>query len=343
MKAVFDKFKQAWPLFLAGLILGGASAVLVTHKLMLKKQKELIDQIRPIRVANSHYQFISPLLTYFIPNGGEFGAFAPLEKKVSYFINNQKASGKVSDVSVYFRDLNLGRWMGINQNREYDPASMLKVIIMIAYYKQAENNPSILSEKITYTKDLNTALDAVPFQTPSSLQTGQKYSIEDLIRSMITNSDNGAKNALLANINQDSLNEVYSDLRVQVPDDQKPYTISARAYSFFFRILYNSTYLSEAYSEKALGLLTQTEYKEGLTAGLPEGLKTAHKFGEHVNPQTGGQIMDLELHDCGIVYNPDRPYALCVMTKGKNLNNLANTIKTISTLIFESVDSNYKK
>ena len=43
-------------------------------------------------------------------------------------------------ISFYYRDLNHGAWIGINENEKYTPSSLLKVTIMIAYFKEAESN-----------------------------------------------------------------------------------------------------------------------------------------------------------------------------------------------------------
>jgi hypothetical protein len=42
-----------------------------------------------------------------------------------------------------------------------------------------------------------------------------------------------------------------------------------------------------------------------------------------------------ELHDCGIVYLPDNPYLLCVMTKGNDFAKMEKIIEEISRLSYE--------
>ena len=45
-----------------------------------------------------------------------------------------------------------------------------------------------------------------------------------------------------------------------------------------------------------------------------------------------------QLHDCGIVYYSNHPYLLCVMTKDKTIENLADAIKDISHLVYEEIN-----
>jgi len=220
----------------------------------------------------------------------------------------------------------------------------MKVPLMVAFYKQAETDPGVLSRQVTYTKALDDTVGQIPFQAKSMLEIGKSYSIEQLLEYMIVKSDNGAKNALLASIDIGSFSEIYTDLGIQTPGSEGTnYLISAKSYSLFFRILYNSTYLSDFMSERALTLLNQTEYNQGITAGVPQGVKTAEKFGQHIFSNSEGQETGIELHNCGIVYHPGHPYVICVMTRGDNLLNLTDTIKNISSLVYQSVDSDYKK
>ncbi len=325
---------------LASLAIGGFFGSLVT-KIELKKNLVPINDIQGIHDANVNYKFINPLLAVDIPDQKDFTEFTPFQAKVQALVQQLQNSGKTDAVGFYFRDFNTGHWVGIGENNSFFPASLLKVPLLIAYYKEAESDTKIFSQKLTY--DGKTDSNAVQFVKPSQvLQAGQGYTIEDLIHRMIVYSDNNAANLLVLNIDQNSFQEVYSDLGISLPDTSGNFSdfMSAKQYSLFFRVLRNATYLNREYSEKALGLLSQVEYKNGLAAGVPPNIVIAHKFGEYVG-QNNGQI-EHELHDCGIIYKPSHPYFLCVMTKGKNEPDLEDDIKKISNLVYNEVTSNYK-
>lgn len=88
-------------------------------------------------------------------------------------------------------------------------------------------------------------------------------------------------------------------------------------------------------SEKALELLSRSSFNKGFVAGLPKGVVVAHKFGER-----GGLKNNLkQFHECGIIYFPENPYLLCVMTLGENEDNLIDLIKTVSSKVYQEVDS----
>jgi beta-lactamase class A len=84
-------------------------------------------------------------------------------------------------------------------------------------------------------------------------------------------------------------------------------------------------------SEKALKLLTQTKYKDALYAGVPQHIEVAHKFGERQFLPS----QEKQLHDCGIVYHPQNPYLLCIMSRGQDFKKLSNIIKNISKATYD--------
>jgi beta-lactamase class A len=287
--------------------------------------------IYPIRENTTAYTFIKPLLAVGNDSDTPSVKYQSLYRKVTSFISDN--SDPNGATSVYFSDLNAGGKFVIDENREYEPASLLKVVIMIAYLKQAETNAGLLNQGLTYQPTIARQIESVPFESPTKLVVGQSYPVETLIKDMIADSDNGAMNLLLDNIDDAYLSKVYTDLGLQGPQGGSDYQISAKSYSLFFRILYNATYLSDDMSEKALSILSQASFADGITAPLPKDMVVAHKFGEHVIG-SGDQVTGFELHDCGIVYFPGKPYLLCVMTHGSSLASVEKMIQGISGLVY---------
>lgn len=329
-----DIRKQRYYCILAGLVLGIIVGAIIARDRVVTSTTTFLSQIASTREKGSNYKFINPLLTYDLPESTDFGSFKPLDGQILKLVNDAEFTHKAGHVSVYFRDSN-GHWVGVNENEQYDPASMMKVVIMIAYYNQAQSNPAILQKRIQYTSQVQQLVVASnPYDSPSELVLNQSYTIDDLVQKMIIDSDNGAAFSLLSQLDDASLNEVYTDLGLPAPSNNTPYVISVKDYSLFLRILYNATYLNRAMSEKALQLLSQATFKDGLVAGVPQGTVVAHKYGEHVTPDSKGNIAEVQLHDCGFVY-AQNPYLLCVMTKGTNLDDLKGVIKDISSLVYQ--------
>lgn len=288
-------------------------------------------------VSDIKDSLIRPLLLCELSETKQFIRYQPLEDKITSLVNDEIAKKEVIGVSVYFRDLDTGQWTGVNENDTYSPASMLKVPVMIAYFKLAETHPEILYKKVLYdgSFDDNRAETIKP---TAMIELGHEYTIEELIHYMIVDSDNNARRLLDLNIDPNALLDVYSDLGISIPAKGSIDFMSAKTYARFFRILYNSTYLSRAMSQKALSLLLEPDFAQGIVAGLPSGVNAAQKFGERTVLNPDGSVQFRELHDCGIVYHPRHPYLACIMTKGTDFTVLEGSIQNISRLLYQEDD-----
>lgn len=297
----------------------------------LSNTKDLRGDIKNIRATG--YKYINPLLDCD-QDQADFTELKPFKKDLEQLVQTQETNGNADFISVYYRDMNNGPWVGINQEENFTPASLLKVPLMIAYYKLSEKNPEILREEITVTSLAQLAENQQTIIPKKHLEIGQTYTVAELLDRMIGYSDNDAAQLLISHVDLLTLVGVYKDFGVNLPTNAQPETeVSVRQYAGFFRLLFNGSYLSQDNSEKAIETLLNVDFKDGLVAGVPGNVPVAHKFGERIaeNRQT-------QLHDCGIVYYPKRPYLLCVMTRGTDEQKMATAIKDISNLVYRQVD-----
>lgn len=293
------------------------------------EQPVLPNQNREVREKNTTAVFTSPLLECtdydFISNK----TINELKQEVSSLLLEKEKQPEVEKIAVYFRDLNNGPWFGIGEREEFIPGSLLKVPLMISALHEAMENPSVLDREVEVGPEDGYQQEISP---SNKVQPGKKYRISQLIESMIRFSDNNAADALFRALKAERLEQSYTDLGILAPKDNK-YTVSVRTYASFFRILYNATYISQFYSEKALYLLANTEFNDGIVAGVPSSVIVAHKFGEREDEITKLK----QLHDCGIVYLPNRPYILCVMSKGTDFKKLEDVAADISRVIYRKL------
>lgn len=285
------------------------------------------SSIAPVlRAGKGEYNYINPILLCQNYEDGDFPKWAPLKRKIELVTEEARKNGDIISGSVYFRDLQSGQWTGVAEDDLYTPASLLKVPILIAYLKAAEKEPGLFEQTLYYEQE--------PGQTPPLIKdliltSGRRYSIEDLLRGMIIDSDNSAKNILEGRMNKDFLNEIYSELGIPSPYyGADSYNISTRTYALFFRVLYNATFLSRDMSEKAFDILAGVKFEKGLRAGTPARIPIAHKYGFSVISR--GVTRVIELSDCGIIYSPDNPYLLCVMARGNDPEVAATYIKEVA-------------
>lgn len=315
-------------IFAVGIFLGLYLKTNNTQNSVVKEDNFFSPTLRePIQQSN---RLTNPLL--------ECGDLNPLSENsaqagrldVVNYLEEQKKSGTISLAAVYYRDLNNGPWFGIEEKQLFIPGSLLKVPLMISLLKKSEEDKNLLSQEISFEGgDAQTPQIFTPSQ---KIEAGHKYTVDSLLDYMIKYSDNNAALLLSQILDDNFKNKSYYELGVRVPKSGD-YEISVKNYATFLRVLYNSTYLNQTNSEKALDILTKTEFNNGLIAGLPPGIMVAHKFGEReLDDQNQKQ-----LHDCGIIYAPLKPYILCVMTRGPDIQKLPGLISQISKLVYQHI------
>ena len=278
------------------------------------------------------YQFISPLLECDLSTPTQNSLYNQIRSDINSVIDTNQENKNISNASVYLRDLNNGPWIGIDEKEYFSPASLVKVPIMIAFYHAAQTNPSILTQQFEIEPDDTdySEQNILPSQT---LTQGQTYTTDQLINQMIIYSDNRAKDILVDYITPEIIFKTFSDLGIDTtklinnPDGNN---LTVKEYASFFRILYNASYLNKDMSEKALKLLSLTEYNQALTKNIPSEITVSHKYGERLYLDTG----EKQLHDCGIVYLPQSPYLLCVMTRGFDFTKLNQVVSQISDSVY---------
>ena len=288
------------------------------------------DDELELREVGGNYEFINPLLSCDTFENVSNRELKDIKQTIVSYAEQATKDAKATHISVYFRDLNNGPWFGLNEKDLFLPGSLLKVPFMIALFKVAEGEPSFLSQRIQYTGG---HVDFSEYFKPDRfLEENQIYTVDELISRMIVYSDNDATLLLQELVPREVIETTYRDLGIEIPKSNE-YVMTVRTYASFFRILYNGTYLTKAFSEKALALLGETTFVKGMRSVLPGQVVVSSKFGERENS------LGKQLHDCGIVYYPKHPYLLCMMVRGDNFDDLSKVIAAVSRLVYTGIHS----
>lgn len=286
------------------------------------------------KATNCPYTYINPQRCE--PNvAPKKREYVELRNDLITYIDSEKEAGRLTEGAIFFRDLQNGPIISINSQDYFIPASLLKLPLMVTYLKKAETDPNVLTAKLKVEGDLQTFDQNI--RPGQSAEIGKEYTREELLTLLIAQSDNVSWKVLLGDLRKNYSEEDFvgtlSDLGIVDPrkqDDQQYITV--QNYASIYRILYNSSYLNADMSNKALGILSKSEFKDGIVAGVPSNVQVAHKFGEQKNGN------EQQLHDCGLVYYPPSPYTICVMTKGTNINNLEAVIQKVSKDVYAEVE-----
>jgi beta-lactamase class A len=329
--------KYLWPVLfvIIGCLLGGLVDNFVLHSNSGASNVGGTD----IRAGESGSSLINPLLECnFGQDYISANSVFPFKSKIQSVIDVETAKGDINYGGYYFADLNAGTWFGINSSDNFRPASLLKVPLMMALMGEENETPGYLDKSVVYDgSNLDLTQNIAP---EKQVVSGQKYTMWQLIQYMIVYSDNRATSQLLKLVDPNDLVNLFANLGIEFPSSAASQVnfISLRQYASFFQVLFNSSYLNNTLSQKALMLLTQVDFQNGIVGGVPANIKIAHKFGESTESATG---MD-DLYDCGIVYYPEKPYLICVTTKGTSFAGLEKAVQDISQATYNEVDKQVK-
>lgn len=263
------------------------------------------------------------------------GGRVALKTDLEEFAMQSIARGAVSDYGIYYRELISGPVIALRESSGFFPASLLKIPVAMWYYKQAEIMPSLLDEEVDFPGPPGTSIEYFP--PKETIVPGNRYTIRELIRFMLAESDNDATHILTEYAGgREVINSVYEDLGIRDVENYDTYVIDTQTYAAFFRVLFNAEYLDEASSRAILGMLAESSFDQGIEAGVPAGMTVSHKFGERTIDSENNIN---QLHDCGIVYAPENPYMLCVMTQGDDYTEMAAFITEVSRRIYKAASS----
>jgi len=259
------------------------------------------------------------------------------------------AESGAETVGVAFFDLATGDELLINPDENFHAASTMKVPVMIEVFRQARARLLSLDDRLPVKNEFLSIVDGTHYSlSPESdsdvtlyKRIGQYESIRELVRLMIDVSSNLATNLLIERVTPGRVMETMRgigarNIRVlRGVEDSKAFqkdlnnTTTARDLMLILRHIAQRRAVSRHASEEMIGVMLDQKFNEGIPAGLPKGVRVAHKT---------GSITGIN-HDAAIVYPPGRkPYVLVVLTRGLADEGKAQTlIKEISRNVYASL------
>jgi len=222
-------------------------------------------------------------------------------------------------VGISVRNLNTGEDVSIRGAETFPAASLIKVPILVTLMDEVRRGTVRLDERTGMI-----ARDRVPGSgVLMGMESGLNPTLGDLAWLMISVSDNTATNLLLDKLNlrtvwakMDSLGlpstrihaKVFLRISSVAPDSSVKYGLGKTTPDEMvrlFSLLHAGRAVSAALDSAALAILRGNQDPTKLTRWLPESVAAAHKSGE----------VDQARNDCGILYGPQAPVAICVMTR----------------------------
>ena len=170
-------------------------------------------------------------------------------------------------------------------------------------------------------------------------RVGTRVPVDSLLRLMITRSSNLATNTLIELVGGPAVTARMRQLdarRIQVlrgVEDGKAFdrglnnTTTARDLAVILRAIEEGRAGSSDDTRAMRGILLDQEFNEKIPAGVPTGVRVAHKTGE----------ITAHSHDAAIVYPPgSKPYVLVVLTRGiQDGDRASRLIADLSRLVYQ--------
>jgi beta-lactamase class A len=268
------------------------------------------------------------LLTPILPAGDEVavgtaavaagGGVSPDTARLRARLEHLTA-GHAGVVGVSVRDLGTGQGVSIRGDEPFPSASLIKVAVLVTVLDEVSQGRISLDERSTLvTRDRVGGSGIL-----KHMASGLAPTLEDLAWLMITLSDNTATNLILDKVDVRTVgakmesiglprtkihsktfrretsvamdSSVLYGLGVTTPDE----TVELLA------LLHEGRAVSPALDSLALAMLAANQDDALLTRWLPAGTRVSHKSGAVARAR----------NDCGIVYSPSAPVAVCVMTR----------------------------
>lgn len=251
--------------------------------------------------------------------------------------------------ALAFKDLATGRALFLNEHETFHAASTMKTPVLLEIYRQAGRHLLNLTDSIVLKNEFISIADSSAYQLDSTDDSetelyrhiGEKRSISELVYQMITVSSNFATNLLIARVGPANIGATLhkyglDELHVlRGVEDDKAFqrgmnnTVTAAGLAGLFEKMAKGKLVSRKASADMIRILLDQHFNEIIPAGVPAGVKVAHKT---------GWIKGIN-HDSGIVFLPDgRKYVLVLLSK-----NLADdkagvkALAAVSALIYQYV------
>ena len=242
------------------------------------------------------------------------GVEAPIEKDLRRLVAQVKGVYGICIV-----DLGRGDSLGINKSEVFPAASLMKLPLIYSFYQQVELGKIDLDEQYSLEEEDKVEGTGSVYQQPA----GTVYTLHDLVVLLGKQSDNTAQNVLAEILGKEEIQAAITDLGMKQTSYANLET-SPQDVAIFWQKLATGQILTPVHCQEILDSLTDTIFEEQIPAGLPKGIKVAHKMG----------VDEGILHDGGIVF-ADQPFVLVVMSKNVNISEAKELFLEITKLVWE--------
>lgn len=255
-------------------------------------------------------------------------------------------------VGVAFHELGSGALLIMNGDSLFHAASTMKVPVMIEYFRAVDEHRISPDQGVLLLNTFASIVDGSPYHLDASddsdsslyAKVGTRVAASELVERMITRSSNLATNAVIQLVDAKAANATAHRLGATTirvlrgVEDNLAFrqglnnVTSPRDLATLLEAIVRNRAASAASCRQMLGILERQEFNDEIPAGLPKGVRVAHKT---------GWITGV-LHDAAVVFPEGRdPFVLVVLTRGIAEEAKARAlIADIARLTWDALEKN---
>ena len=234
---------------------------------------------------------------------------------------------------IYVWEYENGQYLDINAEEQFSAASIIKLPVLVRMFKSIEANQLTIYDEMTLT-DYYKSSGSGNLQY---METGSKYTMDALAKTMIQDSDNSSTNMIIAKLGgMDDINIGLRDwgisqtyVRTWLPDLAGTNKTTAKDLAKILYNLDNPGFLNINSREYIIDYMSHVKNNKLIAAGLGEGALFVHKTGD----------IGTMLGDAGIVFAPNGKKYIIVILANRPYNSVQGKdfIVKASNLIYKNI------
>lgn len=219
---------------------------------------------------------------------------------------------------VFVQDLASGESYGVNQDKVFTAASLIKLPVLLTLYKEVEAGNIDLETKYTL-KNSDKVGGAGSMQYKPA---GTVYTYRQMAELMGKQSDNTAFNVFSKILKEEKIQRTIEALGMKKTSFGENKTTPEDIGKLFYKV-YKEDILASEHKEELFSFLTDTSWEERIPAGVPKEVKVSHKIGTEIGV----------VSDAGIVFSK-KPFILVILSEGVLESQAKEVLPKIAKIVY---------
>lgn len=216
------------------------------------------------------------------------------------------AANHVGQYGVAVYDPASGKMVKIDAGKRFGAASIGKLPTLITLYRAAERGEVDLDDRISIRPSDYQSGSGVLFNYPA----GTSMSLRKCAYLLVNESDNTAWSMLTRYLGRDTIQSEVESIGADSTRYWIPNTTTPKDVLLMLKNISDPSFTSKAASDEMLDAMTDTYLEDRIPAGLPSGVRVAHKVG----------TLGTSFGDAGIVFSKNhdsrKRYFIVVLSSG---------------------------